>query len=68
VRESDLLSSLRSSLAAHVKGSLAAYEYPREIEFLEALPMTPTGKVVRKDLKAKHIKEHPDGHKQQAQQ
>ena len=28
-----------------------AYEYPREIEFIEALPMTTTGKVQRKELR-----------------
>ena len=35
-----------------VKARLAAYSYPREVEFLEALPMTVTGKVIRKALKA----------------
>ncbi len=34
-----------------VKERLANYSYPREIEFLEALPMTVTGKVIRKELK-----------------
>src|SRR6185503_19965130 len=29
----------------HVRGRLAPYEYPREIEFIDALPMTTTGKV-----------------------
>ena len=36
-----------------VKERLASYSYPREIEFLEALPMTVTGKVIRKELKAR---------------
>jgi acetyl-CoA synthetase len=35
----------------HVKGRLAPYEYPREIEFIDALPMTTTGKVQRKELR-----------------
>ena len=35
----------------HVRGRLAPYEYPREIEFLDALPMTTTGKVQRKELR-----------------
>jgi acetyl-CoA synthetase len=35
----------------HVRGRLAPYEYPREIEFIEALPMTTTGKVQRKELR-----------------
>ena len=40
-------------LQAWVKERLASYSYPREIEFLEALPMTVTGKVIRRDLKAR---------------
>ena len=35
-----------------VKVRLAAHEYPREIEFVDELPMTATGKIMRKDLKA----------------
>ena len=34
-----------------VKERLASYSYPREIAFLEALPMTVTGKVIRRELK-----------------
>ncbi len=34
-----------------VKDRLASYSYPREVAFLEALPMTVTGKVIRKELK-----------------
>ncbi|MCR8546281.1 AMP-binding protein [Salipiger sp. P9] len=40
-----------------VKQRLAGYSYPREIAFLEALPMTVTGKVIRKELKARAAKE-----------
>ncbi|MCX7566269.1 AMP-binding protein [Sulfitobacter sp. F26169L] len=40
-----------SDLQAWVKERLASYSYPREIEFLDALPMTVTGKVIRGDLK-----------------
>ena len=35
----------------HVRGRLAPYEYPREMEFIDALPMTTTGKVQRKELR-----------------
>jgi acetyl-CoA synthetase len=35
------------------KDRLASYSYPREIAFLDALPMTVTGKVIRKELKAR---------------
>jgi acetyl-CoA synthetase len=34
-----------------VKVRLAAYEYPREIEFVSELPMTATGKIMRRELK-----------------
>ena len=30
---------------------LAPYEYPKEIEFIDALPMTSTGKVQRRVLR-----------------
>lgn len=40
-------------LQAWVKDRLAQYSYPREIAFLDALPMTVTGKVIRKELKAR---------------
>jgi acetyl-CoA synthetase len=39
------------ALQQYVKDRLASYSYPREIEFLTTLPMTVTGKVIRKDLK-----------------
>jgi acetyl-CoA synthetase len=39
------------SIQAHVKGQLAPYEYPKEIEFMDALPMTTTGKVQRRVLR-----------------
>jgi acetyl-CoA synthetase len=42
---------LRQELAEHVKSRLAAHEYPREIEFLETLPMTTTGKIIRRALR-----------------
>ncbi len=42
---------LVASLQAHVKGQLAPYEYPKEIEFIDALPMTTTGKVQRRVLR-----------------
>jgi acetyl-CoA synthetase len=38
-------------LQAHVRGRLAPYEYPKEIEFIDQLPMTTTGKVQRRVLR-----------------
>jgi acetyl-CoA synthetase len=43
--------SLIDDIQNHVRGRLAPYEYPREIEFIDALPMTTTGKVQRKELR-----------------
>ena len=43
--------SLIAELQQHVRGKLAPYEYPKEIEFIDALPMTTTGKVQRRVLR-----------------
>jgi len=43
--------NLIEQIQTHVRGRLAPYEYPREIEFIDALPMTTTGKVQRKELR-----------------
>ncbi len=43
--------NLVTELQNHVKGKLAPYEYPKEIEFVDALPMTTTGKVQRRVLR-----------------
>ena len=43
--------ALIAELQRHVKGQLAPYEYPKEIEFIDALPMTTTGKVQRRVLR-----------------
>jgi acetyl-CoA synthetase len=42
---------LIDEIQQHVRGRLAPYEYPKEIEFIDALPMTTTGKVQRKELR-----------------
>jgi acetyl-CoA synthetase len=43
--------ALVARLQEHVRGMLAPYEYPKEIEFIDALPMTTTGKVQRRVLR-----------------
>ncbi|MDI9333334.1 MAG: AMP-binding protein [Cytophagales bacterium] len=43
--------TLIAELQLHVRGQLAPYEYPKEIEFIDALPMTTTGKVQRRVLR-----------------
>jgi len=41
--------ALVAELQDHVKRHLAAHEYPREVEFVEALPLTATGKIIRRE-------------------
>lgn len=47
--------ALRESIREHVKKHLAAYQQPREIEFIAELPMTTTGKVQRKVLRDREM-------------
>ncbi len=42
---------LIAELQAHVRGKLAPYEYPKEIELIDELPMTTTGKIQRRVLR-----------------
>ncbi|MEO6909290.1 MAG: AMP-dependent synthetase, partial [Abditibacteriaceae bacterium] len=46
---------LASEIQNHVKRQLAAHEYPREIEFVAELPMTTTGKIIRRELRQREI-------------
>lgn len=43
--------ALVQALQHHVRGKLAPYEYPKDIEFIDSLPMTTTGKVQRRLLR-----------------
>ncbi len=38
---------LKTQIQAHVKARIAAYKYPRWIEFIDAIPKTPGGKIRR---------------------
>ena len=42
---------LPPSLQDFVKTRLAAHEYPREIAFIEQMPVTTTGKIIRRLLR-----------------
>lgn len=44
---------LKVEIQQHVKDRLAKYEYPREVEFIEELPRTVTGKIRRHDLRVR---------------
>jgi acetyl-CoA synthetase len=53
---------LTKELQDFVKKNLAAYKYPREIEFVEAFPLTSTGKIRRRELREREIeKVKPSG-------
>ncbi|HEY6662754.1 MAG TPA: AMP-binding protein [Sphingomicrobium sp.] len=45
--------ALVAELQAHAKAQIAPYKYPREIEFVEALPKTATGKLRRSELRGR---------------
>jgi fatty-acyl-CoA synthase len=36
---------------SHVKSNLAGYKVPRDVEFVDELPRTSTGKVLKRELK-----------------
>lgn len=43
---------LKSELQQHVQAVTAPYKYPRIVDFVEGLPRTASGKVIRSDLRA----------------
>ena len=43
--------ALATDIQGFVKTWLAAHEYPREVAFIGAMPMTTTGKVIRRLLR-----------------
>jgi long-chain acyl-CoA synthetase len=40
-------------IIAYCREHLAAYKYPRIVEFLPALPKGPTGKILKRELRGK---------------
>lgn len=45
--------ALAADIQGYVKTRLSGHEYPRAIEFLDALPMTITGKIMRRELRSR---------------
>ncbi len=43
--------SLAHQIQEHMKRTIAPYKYPRRIEFVIALPKTPSGKIIRRELR-----------------
>ena len=52
--------ALEDAIQRHVREHLAPYEYPKEIEFIDALPMTTTGKVQRGVLRQRELERKKD--------
>jgi acetyl-CoA synthetase len=52
--------TLAAEIAAHVKSRLSAHEYPRAVRFIDAMPMTTTGKIIRGALRALAAQEQSD--------
>ncbi|MCU1672695.1 MAG: AMP-dependent synthetase and ligase, partial [Frankiales bacterium] len=47
----DGASTTPEEVIAYCKERLAAYKYPREVRIVDALPMGPTGKILKKELR-----------------
>ncbi|MFN4098659.1 MAG: AMP-binding protein [Pararhodobacter sp.] len=48
-----------AELQAHVRSRLSPHLVPREVRFETELPMTGTGKIIRKELKRRALEENP---------
>jgi acetyl-CoA synthetase len=59
--ESAATPSLKEDIQNFVKTRLAAHEYPREIEFVKELPLTATGKIMRKELRKMEVERKSKG-------
>jgi len=55
VKEPAYALQLKDELSKYVKSHLAGHAYPREIEFIDKLPKTRSGKIMRRILKAKEL-------------
>jgi long-chain acyl-CoA synthetase len=42
-------------LREYARERMAAYKYPRKIEFVDSLPMSATGKILKKELRARQV-------------
>ena len=47
----DGVSLSEDEIKKHVKANLAGYKVPRDVEFVDELPRTSTGKVLKRELK-----------------
>ena len=47
-----------AELAAHARQSIAGYKVPKSFEFVDGLPRNPSGKVLRRELRAPYWQDH----------
>jgi long-chain acyl-CoA synthetase len=45
-------SATADDIIEYCKANMAAYKYPRSVEFIDELPKTTTGKILRRELRA----------------
>jgi fatty-acyl-CoA synthase len=45
-------------LIDHCRSNLASYKKPRYVEFVDDLPRNPSGKILKRELRARHSKMH----------
>jgi len=57
----DASDDLGREIQESVKQRLAVHEYPRELEFIDELPMTTTGKIRRIELRQRDQQSKADG-------
>lgn len=55
LKSQNYILKLKTELMEYVKKHLAGHAYPREIEFIDKLPKTRSGKIMRRVLKAKEL-------------
>jgi len=55
IKNKEEAEKLKEELSLFVKKHLAGHAYPREIEFIDKLPKTRSGKIMRRILKAKEL-------------
>lgn len=60
VRVSD---ELKKELQNHVKHSTAPYKYPRIVEFVDELPKTTSGKIIRNQIRANDVQKYNQNRK-----
>jgi len=46
---------LKKELIEHCKGKIAVYKLPRDIEFIDAMPRTAVGKLLRRMLRQREV-------------